>query len=446
MSKKKVKISLDKENSNPNEVNKLRQKEEKPISTENISEEDESHIDVYSMKVVELRKELRSRGLDRSGLKKDLQKRLEEALQSKDGEIDADEHGEEQDNDINMPVVESGSESSSDDKEEEDSGVMEVESVGETNSSNCNDCNGSESEAGLEEEKEEEKEEEEEGILEEENREICDKEDEEVCSPSKLEVTASSELLCPIETIGEQDQDGRPPESNTSDSVSDVDEVMGDCSGGDTIRNNEQESTEFNDEKLEKTECSQAVEDVISSPKKNKFGSKLMKATTKLFSPKKKSPKKDSSPKKLKTAEIESGGSNVVTSDISNTALSSEVSTHDSKRSSMVCNMTEEEIRELKNEEEKRKIREALELATKESLSASSKTSQRSTITNESVREFDTPAVHVKAPSIQSNCSSLSSNSSSVSSSTKSIHAKKKALAEARKARLEKMRGKVRLK
>ena len=45
--------------------------------------------------------------------------------------------------------------------------------------------------------------------------------------------------------IGEQNQDGRPPESNTIDSVSDGDEVMGDCSGGDSIRNIEQETTEL---------------------------------------------------------------------------------------------------------------------------------------------------------------------------------------------------------
>lgn len=84
---------LDKENihSNvepvPNTVNSISKNMNKPIVEEEEQEDLDKEIDVASLKVSELRLHLKERGLDQFGLKKDLQKRLQDAIDEEKEEI-----------------------------------------------------------------------------------------------------------------------------------------------------------------------------------------------------------------------------------------------------------------------------------------------------------------------------------------------------------------------
>mmetsp|Transcript_6804 Transcript_6804/g.10019 ORF Transcript_6804/g.10019 Transcript_6804/m.10019 type:complete len:758 (+) Transcript_6804:314-2587(+) len=399
--------------------NQAQEKVEEP-KTAHVEKQNLPKLDVNSMKVAELRKHLRSRGLEQQGLKRTLQLRLQRA-------IDEENVNEETETDA----------------------VLE-ESTNEDQPQCESDVTGTEQTQGKDE------------------------------VSADLPMDIIDEKRASIGSAGLEADNVRVEEPNNGAEVGVEDDVSMECSYVAADMNvAELEKMEIDDTQQQLVEVSVAAPQPSSTkpPKKKAFGKKLMKATTKLFSPNK-NKSKDKSSKKEQFQGNGSKRTNIDTrmeaesttssssssSDRHGAALNKKTSANlknnntteanDSslspyKRASMVCDMSITEI----NEE--------MVQNNSDNAGRNQSSSKHSNDTHHSQASNSTSTAPIRVPltatKLQPGSTSTATSATYVAStpslpvkvagvgpiSSSKAQAKKRAIDEARKARLDKIRNKV---
>jgi len=398
---------FDKENNNPNAENKIQTlKVEKNLHSvtdeKDYTSGSDGSIDVMTMKVAELRLHLRERGMDVSGLKKDLQDRLQNAIEDENlGSIkEEEEHPNEKEEEVNLNDNEQEKEHASDNNIEEIENAME-----EIEQSIREDSIPSEVRI---------KDVEMDDCLQKVEQEHDNCEMQQIHDEPKNEI--STEQFAPNDNGDVEMMEVNHIETHTNEVH---EKESNESLGGDNNLKSEQETDTMNDTMQS------------PSPKKTNFGKKLLKATSKLFSPSKKSPNVN----KIQSTTVTSSKKQTVES-VSSAAFSdsntakhySEESSPKYSRASMVCNMTVHEIKSSKVEKSK-----ADNISSQSQIGSSAKDKYQAT--SDSKLQKVKPYENTKStPSAQSKTTGGSSSSSAQ---------KLKLLKEARKKRLDEIRNKI---
>ncbi len=362
-------------------------KKEPPISPQNDDEKDDLELDVSSMKVVELKKHLRERQLDDQGLKKTLQMRLQKYI---------DEQKLKEENGL----------------EHVSSNDEEVESVNDE---------------AIEEEKSALSEEVEEVVREDDGIDKADVEMNDIENVHDSKNDSNFNAICDV-SMAEEPSDKMATEP-TKVAEEEPEPDVGDLEDDEVF-----DDSDNVEPMMVVPETSQ--EKPTKSPKRN-LGKKILKATTKIFSPNraKKSPKKAA--KKLESAKREECGPSAHSDlidevleeavGVSKMAVAQPTSENEQHAQTVV---TKGESPTMNHEETKDNLGE---------LRSTTSTAASSVI--QSLDKHDSDTVEPKEPPPISTPSVPPKFIKPFSSST--AQAKKKEMDEARKARLEKIRNKV---